>query len=116
MTHARAKTSITAFFQTNFKLHGIADDLLCAKTIELLPTVATEYEGIDLLRVDGPDAELDDVHYDYCTTPEDIQDWFRSNRGGQFLAGTMEFWQYNCPHIITAYVPDDDGVVRPGAY
>jgi hypothetical protein len=30
--------------------------------------------------------------------------------------GTMNFTKSNCDEMLTAYVPDPDGVVRPGAY
>jgi hypothetical protein len=116
VNHARAKTSITAFFEGNFKLKGTTDDELCARTIDLLPSVQAEYEGVDIVRIDGPGTELNVEHYSYLTEPEEIREWFRNNSGARILVGTMEFWHDNCPEIVTVYVPDDDGVVRPGAY
>lgn len=113
---ARAKTSITVFFERNFTLDGIADDDLCGRAIALLPTVYTAHEGIDLIRMDGSSIELDGDHYPYATNEDEIREWFSRNRGSPVLVGTMEFWHDNCPKMVTVYVPDDDGVVRSGAY
>ena len=52
----------------------------------------------------------------YRDQPEGIRDWFRQNRGAPVLAGTLPFWRENCAKIVTVYIPDSDGVVRPGAY
>lgn len=116
MKSTRERTSITVFFESNFKLIGTADDELCAKAVELLSSVKERYGGVDLIRIDGTAFELDEPHFHFCETPEEICEWFRTHHGAQILAGTMEFWRDNCPEVVTAYVPDEDGVIRPGAY
>jgi hypothetical protein len=116
MRRARPKTSVTVFFETNFKLKGNACVQLCELAVEFLPTVHSRYEGVDLIRIDGPTCELDAERFTYATEPTEIRQWFVENDGAPVVAGTMEFWHDNCREIVTVYVPDEDGVVRPGAY
>jgi hypothetical protein len=116
MNRAPYRTSITAFLEDNFKLRGIANDDLCNQAIDLLATVFAEYEGVDIIRTDGTESELDDEHYAFVATPEEIHEWFRTHKGVSVLVGTMIFWHANCPEIVTVYAPDDDGVVRLAAY
>ena len=116
LKHARPKTSITTFFEANFQCQGTADEELCNRAIELLPTLQAAYEGIDLIRLDGPGCELDATHFLYARQPQEIRRWFDENRGAPVLAGTLEFWHDNSPSMVTAYAADYDGVVRPGAY
>lgn len=116
MKHARPKTSVTVFFQTNFKIKGIANDQLCDETVTLLPSVRSHYEGVDLIRLDGPNCDLDDRYFMCAADVNEICQWFMENKGMPVVAGTLEFWHHNCESMVTVYVPDDDGVVRPGAY
>jgi hypothetical protein len=116
LKRACARTSITAFFEANFQLNGVADQNLCGKAIELLPSMATAFDGVDLIRGDGASTELDREHYTCLTKPEEIREWFGNNQGARVLGGAIEFWHDNCARFITVYVPDEDGVVRPGAY
>lgn len=116
LRHGRPKTSITVFFKNNFPICGLADDDLCLRSIEFLGEVREQYEGIDLVRTDGTKIELDSQYFVYATTLDEIRDWFQQSRGKPVLVGTMEFWHDNSPQMVTVYVPDDDGVVRPGAY
>jgi hypothetical protein len=116
LKHAKPKTSITVFFESSFMLGGIANDELRDCTIGLFPIAYAECEGVHLIRMDSCGIELDAERCFYAKNPREIEDWFERNRDAPAMVGTMEYWHDNRSEVVTVYVPDADGVVRPGAY
>jgi hypothetical protein len=116
LKHAKPKTSITVFFESSFMLVGTADDDLRDRTVGLFPIAHAQCEGVHLIRVNPSGVELDAELYVYAKEFKEIEDWFERNRGASVMVGTMEYWRDNCSEIVTVYVPDVDGVARPGAY
>jgi hypothetical protein len=116
LKHAKPKTSITVFFESSFLLSGIADDDLRDRAIGLFPIAHAQCEGVYLIRLNLSGVEMDAERCFYAKGSEEIRDWFERNRGASVTVGTMEYWHDNCSEIVTVYIPDVDGVVRPGAY
>lgn len=108
------KISITVFFESNFKLKGQATDELCKKAIQLFNQEKITYDGIDIINLENEGTLLEDNFY--FSGSQEILNHFTEIQGKYVLIGTLEFWKDNCDSIITVYVPDDDGIVRPGAY
>ena len=115
VTGARAKTSITVFFETGF-LKGNVCDGLRDSAIGLLHSVKPEGAGVDIIRLDGIGSLLDLDHLLWLTEEEEITDWFATRPGTPVLIRDLNFWDDNNPSTVTVYVPDADGIVRPGAY
>jgi len=116
MNGASAKTSITVFFPGNFVFNGIVDGNTAKQLNDALPSLHDENEGIDIVCVDAKDVCLDNENYIYLKNPNQINDWIAKNQGRPILAGMLAFWLDNSDNVLTVYVPDADGVVRPGAY
>ena len=116
MDGATAKTSVTVFFPGNFIFNGVVDCDTAKRLNDALPSLNDENEGMDIVCVDANDVCLDNENYIYLKNPNQINDWITKNQGRPILAGMLAFWLDNCDNVITVYVPDADGVVRPGAY
>lgn len=112
----RRRTAITVYFPGAFALHGHTNHELCEHAIQFLNDHDFERHCVDLVRLDAPGIDLDRNIAPHFTTPDEIREWFANNQGVAVLVGAMEFWHDNNDNILTVYVPDEDGVVRPGAY
>lgn len=69
---------------------------------------------VDIIPLDRSGS--DDIEVAYCETVEEIAEWFAENAGCPVMIGLMAFWKDNGEEVFSAYVPDPDGKVRPGAY
>jgi len=112
---AQARTSITVFFESGF-LKGNVCYGLRDSAISLLHSVKTEVGGVYIIRLDGTGSSLDQDHLLWLTEEEEITDWFAKRSSTPVLIGALKFWDKNNPNTVTVYVPDADGIVRPGAY
>jgi hypothetical protein len=112
----RSKTSITVFFESAFALKGISNAELRNKTKKLFCEEHEEYEGLDIICTDPKLGEKIERDIMFMQKLEVIDEWLERHHGYQVFIGTMKFWCDNNKDFLTAYVPDDDGVVRPGAY
>ena len=112
----RRRTAITLYFADAFALRGRANHELCEQAIQFLSDHLFEQRCIDLVRLDAPAIALDRDTSLHFATPDEIREWFANHQGVAVLVGAMEFWHENNDNTLTVYVPDDDGIVRPGAY
>ncbi|MCP4361398.1 MAG: hypothetical protein GY796_25590 [Chloroflexi bacterium] len=109
------KTSLSIFFESAFPLIGKADTSMMNRAIELFQEEYEEYEGINIIKLNRVDSTESD-QFTFLSTEKKIRAWFQKQSGADVLIGIMNFWQDNNEHIVTVYVPDIDGIVRPGAY
>ena len=110
------KTSMTVFFESAFLLKGSADSKLLKKVELAFAKEYNEYEGLEIVLLEPQEGAGRNMNILFMQKMELIEEWFREHTGSQTLIGTMKFWHNNNENFITAYVPDNDGCVRPGAY
>jgi hypothetical protein len=55
-------------------------------------------------------------HQETGTSHKELRESLEEERGEVVLAGEYPPWLDDSDWIMTAYVPDSDGIVRPGAY
>ena len=113
---ARPKTSITVFLESSFIAKGPADAQLGARAKHLLESLDEDHYGIGIVRLDAAGARLDGEHCFRLADPASIDTWFTGHRGCPILVGELNWWDQNRSCVVTVYVPDADGVVRPGGY
>lgn len=117
----RAKDSISIFFAPSLPIRGVTDDSTLDQTLELFEQVAESPDSddlteIDVVRLDSPEAELDASHLDFFCSAEEIREWFAKHPNVPVAIGQLDFCKENGDEVVSAYVPDADGIVRPGAY
>ncbi len=116
VSNARPKTSISVFFARALPIRGIADTKLEARVLRFLESQQEQDKGVVVIRLDTRDPTLDSEHLHFFTKSEQVATWFETHRGVPIIAGKLSFWEDNCDKVLTAYVPDADGIVRRGAY
>jgi hypothetical protein len=118
LNHSRAKDAITVFFAGALPIRGLANPDLELRTLAFLKSQQAkgDDDGVVVVRLDAPDMVLGREGMCFLRSPEDIAVWFANHVGDPIIAGELSFWEGNSEKAITAYLPDADGKVRPGAY
>jgi hypothetical protein len=118
LNHSRAKDAITVFFTGALSIRGLASPDLELRALALLESQQAkgDDDGVVVVRLDAPDMALGREDMCFLRSPEDISVWFDNHAGVPIIAGELSFWEGNSEKAITAYLPDADGEVRPGAY
>jgi len=114
-----AKVSLSVCFPPALPIRGNADDRLTRLTSDLLERQHNNEktdEGVELIRLDAPDLYLSEDDMICFDTADEINEWFGANPGVPILAGELPWWEDDSERVRTAYIPDSDGKVRPGAY
>jgi hypothetical protein len=55
-------------------------------------------------------------HQETGTSHKELRESLEEGRGEVVMTGEYPQWLDDSDGIVTAYVPDSDGIVRPGAY
>jgi hypothetical protein len=114
-THRRDAVSV--FFSQSFPIQGIITPELKDRTISFLEEVIqNDEEAIFVIRLDTNEIVLGIGGMKIFSKPEEIEKWFKMNRGIPVLVGLLAFWQDDSEEMVTAYVRDSDGQIRRGAY
>jgi hypothetical protein len=107
------RTSITAFRDHTLPLRGVVDDAYIADCLATIPD-GVEYVIVETKpRVDGACSWF---HQETGTSHKELRESLEEERGEVVMAGEFPPWLDDSDGIVTAYVPDSDGIVRPGAY
>ena len=108
-----AKTSITLLRDWQLPLRGIVDDAfieICMATI----ADGTEYVVAETShRTAGKRSWL---HNDSGTSLLELRDSLEESRGVHVCVGEYPTWFTDTEAILTAYIPEQDGAIKPGAY
>lgn len=110
------RTSITVFFESAFSIKGRMDVHLLEKTEKLFTEEYNAYEGLDIICLNPLLGEHNNRRIAFVQDINTLKEFFRLHDGHQVLVGAMKFWKANNKNFITAYVPDSNGEIRPGAY
>lgn len=109
----RRKTSIIAFRQPQLSLRGIVADAFIARCLSSIPD-GSEYLVVETDRrvADGRSWTHDASGVSHAELRDDLEDC----RSAPVAVGLYPNWVEDSNDVISAYVPDEDGIVRPGAY
>ncbi len=115
--HGRsAKTAVTIFSNKSFCIRGIANENNRKKALKLWGKLDKKDENLAIIRTDTKAICLRGKYLSFLSSEDSVTDWFKENNGAPFIAGSMCFWEDNSDNAVTAYIPDSDNIVRPGAY
>jgi hypothetical protein len=107
------KTSVTAFRDHTLPHRGTVDDAFIAHCLRAIPDGAEYVIAETKPRVAGSHSW---IHYETGTSHKELLESLEEERGESVLAGEYPPWLKDMEGVVTAYVPDSDGIVRPGAY
>ena len=110
------QTSVTTFFESAFSAKGKVDAKLYLQMIELFAKEYEEHEGMNFLCLESTENVSDGRKIAFIHETESVRQWLSLHDGCRVLIGTMKFWLANNKDFVTAYVPDKDGKIHPGAY
>jgi len=104
---------VTAFRQPQLPLRGIVDDEFIAKCLSRIPD-GSEYLVVETVRrVYGRKSWF---HHDAGVSHAELRDDLAESRGVQVAAGLYPAWLEDTDGVISAVVPDENGVARSGVY
>jgi len=105
---APSKAAFSIMLEPELRLRGIADDDLRKAALILLE----QEEELLLFFLRSVDLELD---YRYASSEAQVHKLFDEHQGEKVAIGRIPPW-FDDSEAITGYVPDADGMARPGAY
>jgi hypothetical protein len=112
MARLAPRTSITVFRDHQLPLRGVVDDAFIQACLAAIPD-GTEYVVAETgLTTAGGQSWF---HHASGTSHGELRDSLERSRGKSVLVGEYPPFT-DSDAVVTAYVPDPDGVVRPGAY
>jgi hypothetical protein len=107
------KTSITAFRDHTLPLRGTVDDSFVARCLSAIPDGVEYVIAETKPKVAGSHSW---IHYETGTSHKELLESLEEERGQSVVAGEYPPWLDDSDGVVTAYVPDSDGIIRPGAY
>lgn len=106
-------TSVIAFRQPQLPLRGVVDDELISRCLSSIPD-GSEYLVVEtVLRMSGQSSWF---HHDAGVSHAELRDDLEECRGAPVAAGLYPAWLEDTEDVISAFVPDEHGVVRSGIY
>jgi hypothetical protein len=109
----RQRTSIIAFRQPLLPLRGVVDDEFIAKCLEAIPETK-EYLVVETVRRTA--GKYSWFHDDEGISHAQLREALEECRGATVAAGICPNYIDDSEDVISAIIPDDDGIVRPAAY
>lgn len=110
---SKAGDSFSVFFPSAFPLRGRTGEIFAKQAWTYLQSLRASKTWGAVVGISGGTEPVD---FEFVETSEEIQTWFDEHPNVEVAMGKMEFAKANCDEVLTAYVPDPDGVVRLGAY
>jgi hypothetical protein len=113
LNHLPTRTSVIAFKRPQLSFRGIVDDDFIAKCVSSIPD-GSEYLVVKtrLPAYDKSSITHWSAGESHCDLRRDLEEW----RGHSVAVGVYPPWLADTEDVISAYVPDEDGVVRSGGY
>ena len=108
-----AGACVFAFRKPQLPLRGVVDDAFIAKCLGEIPEGAEYLMAETVKRVHGRHAFF---HYGSGESHAELRDDLEESRGTPVAAGLYPPVLEESPDVISAVVPDPDGVVRAGPY
>lgn len=117
LSKAHPKTSVSVFFQEVLPIRDMVSTRVETQVLDYLTAQPEADREVFIIRLDASDMVLQfDRDIFLFETADEVRTWTGRNFGVSIMAGGLPFWERNSERVITAYVRDQDGVLRPGAY
>jgi len=107
------RTSVVAFRKPQLPLRGIVDDQFIARCLSNIPEGSEFLITETVRRVYG---KMSWFHNSGGVSHAELQEELADCRGTSVAVGLYPPWLDDSDDVVSAIVPDEDGVVRPGAY
>ena len=108
------RTSLIVFRHTQLPIRGMVDDELIRRAVEHIPeSTAYLIAGLDLVTYGSYSDYRNASGESHLELVAALKDWWPGHR---VAVGRYPEWLEDDENVISAYVPDMDGNVRPGAY
>ncbi len=107
------KTLISIFKLPQPPLCGVVDDAFIARCMSIIPD---RIEYLILALEPTVYGQVSMIHDRVSDTHADLHEHLEDFRGDRVAAGIYPPWWSDAGDVVSAIVPDEDGVVRPGAY
>jgi len=105
------RTSVIAFRQRQLPLRGVVDDEFILRCLSSIPD-GSEYLVVETVRR----VSRSWFHHDAGISHVELRDDLEECRGALVAVGLYPDWLEDTDDVVSAIVPDEDGVVRPGIY
>jgi hypothetical protein len=108
-----SSTSIVAFRQPQLQVGGVVDEALIASCLSCIP------DGSEFLVVETERracGEMSWFHHDAGETHAELRDALENSRGASVAVGPYPPWIRDTGDVVSAVMPDDNGLVRVGVY
>jgi len=109
----RACTCVIAFKQPQLPLRGVVDDGFINECLKSIPE-GSEYLVVELVKRVAGKASW--IHHSDGESHAELRDDLEESRGTSVAAGLYPPWLKDTEDVVSAVVPDQDGVVRSGIY
>lgn len=107
------RACVTAFRQPQLPIRGVVDDEFISKCLASLPD-GSEYLVVHTEKWTHGSRSW--FHHDAGASHAELRDDLEESRGASVAAGPHPEWLEDNENVISAVVPDEDGVVRCGVY
>ena len=107
------RASVIVFKQRQLAFRGVVDDDFIARCTSSIPN------GSEYLVVETKLRAYDEFFVSYWSAGEsqsDLRQDLEHSRGEAVAVGVYPAWLEDTEDVLSAHVPDEDGVVRPGDY
>jgi len=106
-------TSVIAFRQPQLPLRGVVDDAFISLCLSSIPDGSEYLVAETVRRVYGRRSWF---HHDAGVSHAELRCDLEESRGTPVAAGLHPAWLEDTEDVISAFVPDEHGVVRSGIY
>ena len=106
-------TSITAFRQPQLPVRGVVDEVFIASCLIGVPD-GSEFLVIETVR--RAIGEKSWFHYEAGETHAELLDALENSLGASVAVGPYPPWVRDTDEVVSAIVPDENGLVRIGVY
>ena len=109
------RVCVTAFKRAQLPLRGVVDDSFIESCLHTIPD-GSEFLLVETVqRVYGSASWFHDID---GKTHAELREALEDSRGNAVAVGLHPPWPWldDDPDLVSGYVPDEDGVARPGTY
>jgi len=113
LARLKAETSVTAFRKPQLPRRGRVDDEFIGKCLSFIPA------GSEFLVLEtDPRMAVQQwfSYYEAGESHDELRQVLEGLRGRLVAVGEYPQWLRDCPDVISAFVPNQDGVVKAGVY
>jgi hypothetical protein len=107
------ETCVTVFRTPQLPLRGVVDDDFIKKCLSSMPD-GSEYAVVDTVPITS--GRFSSLNFSAGESHDELTADLENSRGRRVAVGKYPPWQEETRDAISAYVPAQDGKVRPGVY